>query len=210
MVEQGNLFEKPNLLQRGLTAALKRALLPEMVAPEYQCKWVRKVTPSGLPIFRLRASARRTSATGCSGWPTPTQYASKQTPEEWEARNAAARAKNHNLGAVERPLELVAQLAGWGTPSARDGKDAGPAFEADPTMVPVASRLPRQAAALTSGQPTTSSPAATARRGVLSPEHSRWLMGYPAAWGFCGLSAIASCRRSGRPSSGRSSKRKRS
>ena len=28
--------------------------------------------PSGPPIFRLRASARRTSAKDCSGWPSPT------------------------------------------------------------------------------------------------------------------------------------------
>lgn len=31
--------------------------------------------------------------------------------------------------------------------------------------------------------------------GQLSPEHSRWLMGLPAAWDFCGATAMASLRR---------------
>ena len=45
-------------------------------------------------------------------------------------------------------------LAGWGTPSARDHKDAGPAFEADPSIVPVESRLARQATLVGWATPT--------------------------------------------------------
>jgi hypothetical protein len=81
-----------------------------------------------------------------AGWPTPTECASKQTVKQWEERNKAAKAKNPNLGSVEKPLEVVVQLTGWGTPSARDHKDAGEAFEANPEMVPVESRLPWLAA----------------------------------------------------------------
>jgi hypothetical protein len=44
------------------------------------------------------------------------------------------------------PTAPAPNLSGWGTPSARDHKDAGPAFESDPSIVPVESRLPRQAA----------------------------------------------------------------
>jgi hypothetical protein len=47
-----------------------------------------------------------------------------------------------------------------------------------------------------------------AASGVLNPEHSRWLMGYQAAWGCCAATAIASSRKLRRGSSKRSSKRK--
>jgi len=92
-------------------------------------------------------------------------------------------------------LPADAAIAGWGTPSSRDGKDAGPTFENDPTIVAEASRLPRQV--MTIGA-KTSSIAKTARRGVLNPRFSLWLMGFPAAWASCGELAMQSCRRSRR------------
>ncbi len=61
---------------------------------------------------------------------------------------------------------------------------------------------------LVTGTTSTSFTAPTEKRGVLNPEHSRWLQGFPAAWGFCGATAIASCRRSRQSSSAASSKRK--
>jgi hypothetical protein len=127
------------------TAALQFALGSRLLAmtdtdgsPEYAMTWRRRAMQSGPPICRLLARARRTSGSGCSGWPTP----KAQRPEQATTYAGG----NPTLGAV-------AQLAGWGTPSARDGKDAGPAFEADPTIVPVDSRLARQAAVL-AGWPT--------------------------------------------------------
>ncbi len=51
-----------------------------------------------------------------------------------------------------------------------------------------------------SGEIRTGSSAAMGAGGPLSPEHSRWLMGYPAAWGSCGATAMRSCRRSRRNS----------
>jgi hypothetical protein len=51
-----------------------------------------------------------------------------------------------------------------------------------------------------SGEILTGSSAGTAAGAPLSPEHSRWLMGYPAAWGSCGATAMRSCRRSRRNS----------
>jgi hypothetical protein len=98
-------------------------------------------------------------------------------------------------------------LSGWATPTTRDAKD-GACQTAD---VPVNGLLGRQAPmlALEPGTDTTSSPAATEKRGALNPELSRWLMGYPAAWGCCGATAMQSCRNSRRSSSRRSSTRKR-
>lgn len=71
----------------------------------------------------------------------------------------------------------------------------------------VVSNLDAQVQLVISGGTSTSSSAGTptnsgdTKPGVLSPEHSRWLMGFPAAWGCCGATAMRSCRKSRRRSS---------
>jgi hypothetical protein len=151
-------------------------------APEYSLTWSRSVTPSGHVYYRLRASGRRTSDNGCSGWPTPDTSArgpDTSEPGIWTRPSGHNRASTLQRAAwmagwptpkssdadkgVRSPggtvseferngngadLPTISTLAGWGTPSARDHKDAGPAFEGDPTIVPVESRLASQAASL--------------------------------------------------------------
>ena len=41
----------------------------------FRLTWKRRDTPSGVSIFALRASGRRTSDKGCTSWPTPTGLA---------------------------------------------------------------------------------------------------------------------------------------
>jgi len=160
---------------------------------EYQQTWKRKDTPAGRSYWEHTASARRTSDSDCTGWPTPT------------ATDAVKR------GAVSpRPgmmgLSETVGLAGWVTPSARHWKDtpgmSSTGVNPDGSTRTRLDQLPRQAA-LVSGPPSTSSPAGTENRGALDPEHSRWLMGYPAAWGSCGDTAMQSSRKSPRNSSKR-------
>jgi hypothetical protein len=46
-----------------------------------------------------------------------------ETPEHYEVRREAAKAKNPNLGDLHKPLPIVAQLASWPTPKVQDQKD---------------------------------------------------------------------------------------
>lgn len=59
------------ILQSSLESRL-RARLSSLGSTLYTLTWKPWNTPSGPSRFRLRASARRTSETDCSGWPTPT------------------------------------------------------------------------------------------------------------------------------------------
>lgn len=59
--------------------------------------------PSGLSRFRLRASVRRTSETGLTGWLTPS--ANEDAAGNWGAK-------------MQPMLGSQAKLAGWGTPNA--------------------------------------------------------------------------------------------
>jgi hypothetical protein len=255
--------------------------------------WSRKATPSGLRIYRLRASARRTSGNGCSGvqpyatpqsrdhfpahsqeylarkrrecnnaggfagdlpdqaalavHPTPLAQHANGTPERFLERKRESVARGNSMGVCLTDPNLVSQLATHATPVQSDGKRGtgempekararkrgkpktlgyeaalachptpmagnpgtetyNPAGNTDSSRKTV--EQTRDAAAV-SGAGSTSFITETARRGVLNPELSRWLMGFPAAWGCCGATAMQSCRKSRRTSSGASLKRKR-
>ena len=129
-----------------------------------------------------------------ASWPTPT------------ARDWKSSASNKH-GDNARPLNEVARLATWATPAAQEAGGTPEAFLArkqaareDGTVIGVSlTSLSLQAQLADSGPTPTGSCAeipSGARRspGQLSPEHSRWLMGYPAAWGFCGATVIRSSR----------------
>jgi hypothetical protein len=110
------------------SVALKRSLENRLQAwtdwdgsTLYRLTWKRRLTPSGLSIPALRASAHPTSGNGSTsrpkindmmktGWPTP-------QARDW---------KSGQMKRVEREgsndLNDFAQLTGWTTPSARDLK----------------------------------------------------------------------------------------
>lgn len=76
--------------------------------------------------------------------------------------------------------------APWATPTSNNSTGAGTSGRMG------GENLQTQA----SGTLPTGSNAPTEKRGQLNPEHSRWLMGYPAEWGSCGAMAMQSCRKS--------------
>ena len=57
-------------LQSSLANRLQAAL-PSNGSTLFSMIWNERATPARRPICALQASARRTSASGCTGWPTP-------------------------------------------------------------------------------------------------------------------------------------------
>lgn len=122
-----------------------RAVLSGLGSTLYTLTWKQWATPSGVSRFRLRASVRRTSETAPTGWPTPTtgdsirgtqsvirrdndsiestltaksSLASWPSPQarDWKGATNPGNELTHNA----RPLNEVATLAGWGTPTSSE------------------------------------------------------------------------------------------
>lgn len=118
-------------------------------------------TPGGRKILAIKASVRRTSETGTTGWPTPQAFDATNNGEPRALRykgNAPSEAGNtrnpNTMGSYRGDLKDYAGLA---TPA----------------------RL------TASGELLTGSHAQMESGGQLAPAHSRWLMGYPLAWDLC-------------------------
>jgi hypothetical protein len=99
--------------------------------------------------------------------------------------------EDYNAAGNTDSSRKTVELAGWGSPRAQEIGRCRSAEALARAKLKGGSVALEDQVHLASGQPTTSSPAGTGRRGVLNPEHSRWLQGYPPAWGKCGRNAFA-------------------
>ena len=100
-----HVSSRSTALQRSLESRLQ-ARTQTLGSTLYTMTWKPWVTPSGRSRSRLRASARRTSATDSTGWPSP-------TIRDW--KDGASAQADVPLNAL---LGRVVWLAGWGTPNA--------------------------------------------------------------------------------------------
>jgi len=174
-----------------LQSCLESRLVPRLGmagSMEYSQTWKQRVTPAGRLYMEHTARARRTSDSDFTGAPATTPW---PTPAARDWRDG--RSNQHGLNA--RPLNEVATLAPWPTPTSLSFADSHQVAGCSPWATPRAedaessgmrhSRGVADTLSAQSGQDLASSTAATARRGVLDPAHSRWLQGFPASWDRC-------------------------
>jgi hypothetical protein len=111
-----------------------QAAMPSHGGTLFALTWKTRATPAGLSISALRASARRTSDSGSSGWPTPAAHEPGGTPEQQVERAVRARARGVPVGNTKASgLATVVQYATWATPATRDWHSASgsPGFLAE-------------------------------------------------------------------------------
>lgn len=102
---------KSAALQRSLANRLQAAM-PSNGGTLYRLTWKTRITPSQWPICALRASAPRTSDSGCIGWPTVL------------ATSGIKGISGRAVKGLRQDLESASRLTGWPTAAARDYRHA--------------------------------------------------------------------------------------
>lgn len=176
----------------------------------YKLTWKEWDTPSGLCRLRQRASVRRTSESGLTGWPTPVANTNPQPETKRGLQHVSGAARltgwqtpvaNDSTGSTHcysgknqdgspkvcLKLPGTALLAGWVTPTTRDWKDTS-GMTAQRDGKERLDQLPRQAYTAgplrltVFGEMRTGSFVEMGNGVQLNPAHSRWLQGLPKAW----------------------------
>lgn len=217
-------------LQKSLASRLQ-ARMDSCGATLYVLTWKDRVTPSQQRISALRASVLRTSDSACTGWPTPIKSDSRGSAgvgkqelpnvtllSGWPkpAATVVDAKPNPPIIGNRKPTDpqisvadVAVHLCSWAPPTTRDHKHAnakpwaerGGGTKGEQLCNQVVHQLPGPARYTASGQMLTGSCAGMESGGQLSPEHSRWLMGFPAVWGSCAPTVTRSSRKTRKSSS---------
>ena len=134
-------------LQSSLASRLQ-ARTASLGSTLYRLTWKDRVTPAGQSIPALRASARRTSDSDCTGWVTP-------SARDWKDTPGMATERPDGRSRLDQ-LPRQAALAGWPTPTAALANKGVRSFEGG-LMEAMRSHGPDLAAAVClAGWPTPS------------------------------------------------------
>ena len=139
-----------------LLASRLRARTDSLGSTIYALTWRERVTPAGRSIPALRASVRRISDNGSTGWPAPRVTSNNTRPNGLggETLRGAAElsgwptatahdTRNYSEQSLEKfildgqvsghslDLNAASQMAGWATPCQQDGPKGGPSQGAD-------------------------------------------------------------------------------
>lgn len=162
-----------------------------------------------------------------ASWPTPTSCDSNRKPAanftttnltlnhgaalaSWPTPRAADGLKGAHLEAqtnmkgTDLPTTASWTMAGWQTPCVDGFRKRGGNRSDELGNQELVKNVDQPARLTVTGELLTGSSAGMASGGQLNPAHSRWLMGYPAAWDSCGATAMQSISSRPRPSSKRS------
>jgi len=187
---RGFLSSPSATLQSSLESRLMRQL-DGAGSTLFSLIWKAKATPAGRPYCQLAASARRTTGPELGSWPTPMAG----TPAQ----------KGYNEAGNTDSGRKTVSLCAWATPTARDGRSEWGSSEMMKRRQSRSEGKPLSKQAI--GAIAIGSAAQTGKRGLLSPDHSRWLMGYGAEHLSCAPTATPSSRKSRRSLSSRPNKR---
>jgi len=127
-------------------------------------------------------------AAALASWPTP------------RAADGAKGGKRRVATGQDLPTTAgeVIRAASWATPAflerKRKTKATGTHIGESVTSLSLQAQL-ADSGPMPTGSSAETHPADHPSPGQLNPEHSRWLQGYPAEWGFCGATATRSSRR---------------
>jgi hypothetical protein len=108
-----------------LSASLANRLLERRViggSTEYDLRWKRLVTPSGLVLYRLLPQARRTAACDTSGVPSgwPTATVRDEKGREGQPSKASLEGSGHGRQVLAEAAHLTEPPAPWPTPGAME------------------------------------------------------------------------------------------
>jgi hypothetical protein len=135
-----------------------------------------------------KATVSLAAVSRLAGWVSPTAE---------DGRRGGLPPRPHDRGVpLSQQVSLAeSTLAIWATPSARDWRSDRSRMTSEDLYGSKGQPLARQSLYADSGEAPTGSGTATASTGLLSPEHSRWLMGIPAEWSSCAPTATRSASR---------------
>ncbi len=205
-------------LQRSLESRL-RVRLASTGSILFVLTWRDAVTPSGHRICALRASARRTSDSDCTSWPTPVVNDAKGSDYAYSqgdhGRVWRTPLRSDVKGKSSTGYISLGTMASWITPAAREAGGTPKQFLARKAKAKAKganlgeSLTSLSMQALLIGATLSGSHAPTERvdRPQLNPCFSLWLMGYPAVWGRLAVLATRSSRKSSPRSSAQPKRR---